>query len=68
MIKSFKKIILVLIVSFFICTLTACNNDTDKENIIDDNNRNWYEIFVYKWGYNVILIKRVLILNERYSC
>ena len=31
MIKSFKKIILVLIVSFFICTLTACNNDTDKD-------------------------------------
>ena len=49
MIKSFKKIILVLIVSFFICTLTACNNDTDKENIIDDNNRNWYEIFVYSF-------------------
>ena len=49
MIKSFKKTILVLIVSFFICTLTACNNDTDKENIIDDNNRNWYEIFVYSF-------------------
>ena len=57
-----KKIISsILIVSVFLSTLffSSCKNDTNKDenedtdkvalNIIDDNYRNWYEIFVYSF-------------------
>ena len=57
-----KKIIsLLLIVSVFLSILSfsSCKNDTNKDenedtdkvalNIIDDNYRNWYEIFVYSF-------------------
>ena len=57
-----KKIIFsILIVSVFLSTLSfsSCKNDTNKDenedtdkvtlNIIDDNYRNWYEIFVYSF-------------------
>lgn len=49
MVKKIKKIILLLIINLFVISLTACNNDTGKLNIIDDNYRNWYEIFVYSF-------------------
>ena len=52
--RVFKLIIFVLLINITILSLAACKqNDNEKEevklNIIDDNYRNWYEIFVYSF-------------------
>lgn len=48
-----KRIISLLLVTFLmLCSalsLVGCNEDEVTLNIIDDNYRNWYEIFVYSF-------------------
>ncbi len=56
--KKIISLVLVMCMLFGILALTACNKDKDDPednkpeeslNIIDDNYRNWYEVFVYSF-------------------
>lgn len=50
--KLYKKIITLskFVLLFLICfTIIGCKDQKDELNIIDDNYRNWYEIFVYSY-------------------
>lgn len=54
--RVFKLIVFLLLINITVLSLIACEgNDEDnseeeiKLNIIDDNYRNWYEIFVYSF-------------------
>ena len=58
--NMFSKLFMLLIVCLLVFVTTACGEDEDENNqdngiivpqlnVIDDNYRNWYEIFVYSF-------------------
>ena len=46
MLKKSKLLISAALALTFALPFAACGKEDDKLNIIDDNNRNWYEVFV----------------------